>query len=92
MLVFVPDEIWLHADVDGKLSVFVTRLHHEPSGSMNFTNFMEGVLLIVSTGCAPGSIDGSLYSSMTFSLYVPVWIRCNHDPFGTRLFETLVEI
>ena len=27
-----------------------------PSGSMNFTNFMEGVLLIFSTGYAPGSI------------------------------------
>jgi hypothetical protein len=37
--------MWLHADVDGKLSVFVTCLRHELSGSMNFTNVMEGVLL-----------------------------------------------
>ena len=65
------DEIWLHAEVDEKLSAFVTtpwtepRLHHEPSGSMNFTNFMEGVLLIVSTGFVHFAL-GSIYGSTLF--------------------------
>ena len=67
-----------------------------PSGSMNFADFMEGMLLIVSMGFAPGGIStvfmAQLYSSKAFSLYVPVWIRYNRGPFGTRLFETLVEI
>jgi hypothetical protein len=44
------------------------------------TNFMEGVLLIVSTGFAPGSIYGltlqySTSTSMAISLYVPSWIQ-----------------
>jgi hypothetical protein len=63
---------------------------------MNFTNFMEGVLLIVSTGFvhfALGSIYGStLFVHGFFAAYVPVWIRYNRGPFGTRIFETLVEI
>jgi hypothetical protein len=62
----VCDEIWLHAEVEGKLSVFVTPpwtdpvciTTNQPSGSMNFTSFIKGVLLIVSKGFAPGSIYG----------------------------------
>ena len=54
---------------------------------MNFTNFMEGVLLIVSTGFAPGSIYGStLFVHGYFAVCAgldPV-SRYNHDPFGTR--------
>ena len=57
---------------------------------MNFTNFMEGVLLI-STGFAPGSIyDSTLFVLGFFAVCAS--LDHNHGPFGTRLFEILVEI
>ena len=55
------------------------------------SNFMEGVLLVVSTGFAHGSIYGlTLFVHGYFAvlqLYVPVWIQ--YDLFGTRPFLKL---
>ena len=51
-----------------------------PSGLMNLTDFMEGVLLIFSTGFAPGSIYGSTLFVHCCCLCVPVWARYNHGP------------
>ena len=58
------------------------RLHHQPIGSMNFTNFMEGVLLIVSTGFAPGSIYGS-----TLFVHGFFAVCASLDPIQSRSFR-----
>jgi hypothetical protein len=46
-----------------------------PSSLVNFTNFMEGVLLLVSTDFAPGSIYGSILFVRCSCQYMPVWAR-----------------
>jgi hypothetical protein len=51
------------------------------SGSMNFTNFMERVLLIVSTGFAPGSIYGS-----TLFVHDFFAVCASLDPVQSRSF------
>ena len=58
------DEIWLHAEVDGKLSAFVTppwtgpSLHHELSTKWldELHQFYGRGAIIVSTGFAPGDV------------------------------------
>jgi hypothetical protein len=60
---------------------------------MSFTDFHgRGATKLLARNLPPVVFMAQLYSSMAFSLYVSVWIRYHHDPFGTRLFETLVEI
>ena len=71
----MADEVWLHSDVHHHCNLS-TKLY--TSGLVNFTNFMEGVLLIFSTGFAPGSIHGSTLFVHCSCLYVPVWARYNH--------------
>jgi hypothetical protein len=61
---------------------------NQPSGLMNFTNFMEGVLLvllILSTGFASG-----IWLNSIRPLLLPVRARLSplqSRPFGTRLVE-----
>ena len=82
-ILFYQDRWWWN-----RISIIIT--FNQPSGLMNFTNLMEGMLLIVSMGFAPGmhSICGSTLFVHCSWLYVPVWARSRS--FGTSLVEAAV--
>jgi len=82
-----PDRWWRRNDDDlpepADASDKDVRADADTVAGMSFTNFMEGVLLIFSTGFIPGSIYGSTLFSISVCcscLYVPVWARYNHGP------------